>query len=187
VGDPPFEPSDLLAFTIRLAQSWDESEDDPELLQDAGGVGRFLRQHGLDDAAGRADDDDLRALRRLRDRLADVWDAPSEGAAVALLNELAGEQPLRPRLVRRGAGWEHRYDPPGAKVRDFAQALTAAALMDAIAEGGWPRFGRCLAAPCRCVYVDRSRGGVRKYCSTRCADRMAHRAFRRRARRTNKS
>ena len=40
--------------------------------------------------------------------------------------------------------------------------------------------GVCGSDPCRCVFVDRTRGGTRKYCCTYCNDRFAARAYRRR-------
>jgi predicted RNA-binding Zn ribbon-like protein len=56
------------------------------------------------------------------------------------------------------------------------------ALLEAIQEHGWRRFGICEARPCRNVYVDRSRNRSRRYCSAACANRAAQAAHRARAR-----
>ena len=50
-------------------------------------------------------------------------------------------------------------------------------------DSGLTRFGRCLANPCRCVFVDRSRNRSRRYCCDLCADRANQAAARRRRRR----
>lgn len=175
-----FEPSDGVAFALGLLNSWDELEPDPECLRDVDVVRRFLTRHGLVDAASLAGDPDLESLRSLRDRLAHAWDAPDEEAAVAELNAILAGASAQPWLARGGGGSEFRYDRPGSPIREFADALTSRALLEEIAGGRWPRFGRCDAEPCRCVFIDRTRSGVRRYCCRLCADRAAHQAFRRR-------
>ena len=77
---------------------------------------------------------------------------------------LAGAK-ARPWLERREGSSRFRYDRPGTPVRKFADALAARALLEEIAAGRWSRFGRCDAGPCRCVFIDRTRSGVRRYCS----------------------
>jgi len=54
----------------------------------------------------------------------------------------------------------------------------ADALAQAMAAGGPGRFGTCLADPCRCVYVDRTRSGRQRYCCELCNDRIAAAAYR---------
>src|SRR4029453_2398343 len=93
-----FDPSDGMAFVVRLLNSWDELEPDPELLRDPEIAGRFLRRHGFDDAARLADERELQRLRTLRGRVRAAWDARSEAAAVALLNELLAECKVQPQL-----------------------------------------------------------------------------------------
>jgi predicted RNA-binding Zn ribbon-like protein len=172
-----FAPHDGVSFAVRLLNSWDELEPDPECLRDVDVVRRFLARHGLSEAARLADDADLEWLRALRSRLARAWDAPDEATAVAELNALLAGATAQPWLGPDGA---FRYDRPELPVRGFGDALAARSLLEELAAGRWSRFGRCEAAPCRCVYVDRTRGGVRRYCCRLCADRAAHREFRRR-------
>jgi predicted RNA-binding Zn ribbon-like protein len=45
---------------------------------------------------------------------------------------------------------------------------------------GTARMGVCQAAPCNCVYIDRSRARTRRYCCDQCNDRAAIAAYRRR-------
>ena len=121
-----------------------------------------------------------RVAARLRESLARAWDAANEETAVAELNTLLAGANAQPWLERREGGSRFRYDRPGTPVRKFADALAARALLEEIAAGRWSRFGRCDAGPCRCVFIDRTRSGVRRYCCRLCADRAAHQAFRRR-------
>ena len=175
-----FEPSDGVSFAIGLLNTWDELEPDPECLRDIGFVQRLLGRHGLADAARVARADDLDSLRSLRQRLARAWDAANEETAVAELNTILAGAGAQPWLERGEGGSRFRYDRPGMPVREFADAFAARALLDEIAEGRWTRFGRCDAGPCRCVFIDRTRSGVRRYCCRLCADRAAHQAYRRR-------
>lgn len=182
MSDTTPDPSDGVAFAIGLLNTWDELEPDPECLRDVGFVQRLLTRHGLLDAARATREDDIEALRRVRERLARAWDAPNEETAVAELNTILAGATAQPWLERAESGPRFRYDRPGTPVRAFADALAARGLLDEIAAGRWSRFGRCEAGPCRCVFIDRTRSGVRRYCCRLCADRAAHRAHRSRAR-----
>jgi predicted RNA-binding Zn ribbon-like protein len=173
-----FEPSDGTAFAVRLLNTWDELEPDPECLRDIGFVQRFALRHGFSDAARIAVEQDVESLRSLRGRLSRAWDAANEETAVAELNTILSGASAQPWLARRDGHAEFRYDRPGVPIREFADALAARGLLDEIAAGRWPRFGRCEAGPCRCVFIDRTRSGVRRYCCRLCADRAAHQAFR---------
>ena len=178
-----FSPSDGLAFVVRLLNSWDELEPSPERLVDTEVGARFLRRHGLDDAADRMSELELRRLRSLRTALREAWESSTEGAAVDVLNGLLADSQARPRLCQEEDGWAYRWDVPGAPVSAFASALAASALLEEIREHGRQRLGVCDAGPCRCVYVDRSRNRNRRYCSVQCTNRAGQAAARARKRR----
>jgi predicted RNA-binding Zn ribbon-like protein len=178
-----FSPSDGLAFAVRLLNSRDELEPDPERLVDIDVGARFLRRHGFDDAADRMDQRELRTLRTLRSALREAWEAPSDDGAVDALNALLAKSSARPRLVREQGGWAFRWDAPGARASAFTPALAASALLDEIREHGRTRLGICHAGPCRCVYVDRSKNRNRRYCSLQCTNRASQAAARKRRRR----
>lgn len=178
--DAAFDPGDGAAFAVRLLNTWDELEPDPECLRDVDFVRRFVARQGLTDAARVVAAEDVESLRSLRGRLARAWDGANEETAVAELNTILAGSSAQPWLAQRDGRSEFRYDRPGLPIREFADALAARGLLDEIAAGRWPRFGRCDAGPCRCVFIDRTRSGVRRYCCRLCADRAAHQAFRRR-------
>jgi len=172
---------DLAAIAVDLVNSWDEYDDPPELLS-ARWLRRWLAWHGLEAAAEAVSDDDVPRARELRDRLARVFDAADEDDAVERLNELAAELGTPPQLERGAGGWRLRSWPGEEAGVDGAVARAAVGLLEAIRDLGWGRFGRCDGAPCRCVYLDRSRNLSRRYCCHFCADRVAQAASRRRRR-----
>jgi predicted RNA-binding Zn ribbon-like protein len=167
-----FEPSDGLAFALRLLNSWDELEPDPELLADVATASRLLARHGFDEAAQSVDDAALTSLRMLRTDIRRAWEA-------AVLQRC----PVQPRLARSGEHrWVFRWDGPGRKATDFVGGLASVALLTEIAANGMSRLGICRAGPCRCVYVDHSKNRSRLYCCQQCADRASQAAYRRRRR-----
>ena len=174
-----FSPADGLTFAVRLLNSWDEYDADPEQLTGVPMVSRFLQRHGLRDASSLADETDLSALRSLRTRLTAAWDAETDARAVELLNRILADAPVPPRLAAGpGCGWELRYDRPGEPASRWAPALAATGLLEEIRDHGRLRLGRCAAAPCRCPYVDRSRNRSRRFCCSLCADRFNQAAVR---------
>jgi hypothetical protein len=178
-----FPPTDGLAFAVRLLNSWDELEPDHERLVDTEVGARFLRRHGLHDAADRLDQRELRRLKSLRGELRAAWEAPSDEAAVEALNAVLAASRVQPRLTQDEDGWAYRWDALGARASAFTPALAASALLDEIRQHGRARLGICDAGPCRCVYVDQSKNRNRRYCSVQCTNRASQSAARRRRRR----
>ena len=172
---------DGAAIAVDLVNSWDEYDDPPELLSSRW-LRRWLEWHGLDEAAAAVTEADVPRARELRDRLAEAFDAPSEEQAVAVLNRLVAELGTPPQLEPADGGWRLRAWPDEDAGIDGAAARGAVGLLESIRDLGWDRFGRCDGAPCRCVYVDRSRNRSRRYCCQLCADRMAQAAYRARLR-----
>jgi len=170
---------DGVTIALELLNSWDELVDPPELLRDAETLRRWLSSHGFD--AGSITEEDVPKARELRARLTAPFDARSEAEAVDLLNDLLAELGTPPRLERSSAGWRLRCWPREDGLRAVG-ALGAFALLEAIRDLGWERFGRCEGAPCRCLYVDRSRNRSRRYCCRLCADRIAQARHRSRKR-----
>jgi predicted RNA-binding Zn ribbon-like protein len=173
------DEKDSVGLAVSLANTWDVLNEPPELL-DVEHLRILLRWFELDEAAEAAAEDDLPAIRRVRGRLRAAFESGSEEEAVTVLNALARRAGAVPQLERQSGGWTFRY---GAGGRTLAQELagrSAVGLLEVIEQGGWDRFGLCAAAPCCCVYVDRSRNRSRRYCCNLCADRATQAAARRR-------
>jgi len=168
-----------VALAVDLLNSWDELEPEPDLLSTRW-LGYYLEFHGVP-AAGLGEED-VEAARGVRERLRRGFDAASEEEAVEALNAILRDFGEPPQLERDGRTWRFRYGPREGRPIDVVAPSAALGLLEAIREHGLERFGHCKAAPCRCVFVDRSRNRSRRYCCELCADRANQAASRRRRR-----
>jgi predicted RNA-binding Zn ribbon-like protein len=170
-----------VALAVDLLNSWDELEPEPDLLSPRW-LRRYLEFHGFAAASARIGEADVALARELRERLRRGFDAATEEEAVDALNPILREFGGPPQLERDGAAWRFRYGPREDDGVGVVAAPAALGLLEAIRLHGLDRFGRCRAAPCRCVFVDRSRNRSRRYCCELCADRANQAASRRRRR-----
>jgi predicted RNA-binding Zn ribbon-like protein len=171
---------DSVALAVGLVNTWDVLNDPPELLREVETLRVLLRWFGLEEAAKRATDRDLAPVRRIRDRLRRAFEADGEEKAVVELNALARAAGAIPQLERSVGGWAFRYGAGRRALADELAGRSSVALLGVIERAGWDRFGLCAAAPCCCVYIDRSRNKSRRYCCWLCADRATQAAARRR-------
>jgi predicted RNA-binding Zn ribbon-like protein len=175
-----FQPAgDPVELGVYLLNTWDELEEPPEHLRDVEALRGFLDRRGFGAEAKGVGPGELTAVRALRGRLRSAFEAPDEETAVHHLNEVLGESRAVLQLEGALRAWRFRFAGP---LLDVLAATTAWSLLEGIRVDGWDRFGRCAAAPCCCVFVDRSRNRSRRYCSELCADRAAQAAHRRRLR-----
>lgn len=153
---PPTGPALPAAVVTALANG---GPGDPALAaQDAGGIGAV---------AG--------ALRRVFDALG----AGHVDAAVAQVNRMLDETLARPRLQRHDGGpWHlHFHSAAGTPPANLA-ARCATSLAVVLGSAGHDRLGVCTAPRCDRVYVDISRNGTRRFCSTACQNRVKTAAYR---------
>jgi predicted RNA-binding Zn ribbon-like protein len=177
----PRRAGDSIGLAVDLVNSWDVMARPPELLRDLAALRHLLARSDHHDLSELARDDDLDPVREVRARIRGVFEAAGEAEAVNDLNDVVAGLRAIPRLVRRDGIWV--LDHVATTRRDVAGAIAAraaTAMLELIRDGGWERIGLCGAAPCCCVYVDRSKNRSRRYCCQLCADRMAHAAYRRR-------
>ena len=170
-GDGPATDLDL---AVVLLNSLDLLDDPADRLWDLAWWCDALRSTGHEDLAAAQRPADLPRLRELRDTLRAAFEADSVEAAAAILN---------PALLAAGAvvqvgdgGLSVTGSGPGGEL----PARLLAAVAAQVSEHGVDRLGVCASDPCRCAYVDRTRGATRRYCCTVCNDRAAARAYRRR-------
>jgi predicted RNA-binding Zn ribbon-like protein len=173
-----------LRLAVDFCNTYDLLNDPPDRLSVRAarqlaarhGFGRLARDLPGDEQAA-----DLAALRAVRQRLYQVFSAGSADAKAAAVNELLTAQSAVARIVPAPEGGL-RLGATGGRgaVGRYAVAL-ANALARVLADGGEDRLRTCVADPCRCVYVDRTRAGRQRYCCELCNDRVASAAYRRRA------
>ena len=119
---------------------------------------------------------DLEALRQLRGEFRAFFLACSEGDgadAAARLNDLLIRYPVHPQLSGHDRQpWHVHYTESGSMSDKYA-AGAAMGLAVRLADLGLDRFGVCEAAPCQGVFIDTTPDRTRRYCSERCAERVA--------------
>lgn len=125
-------------------------------------------------------------LAEIAVRLREVFEAMAaqdvDGAAHRV-NALLEETRARPRLERHdGEPWHlHFHGPGGTMAGDWAASCATSLAIVLGGEFG-DRLGVCTAPHCDRVYVDVSRNGTRRFCSTACQNRVKTAAFRARGR-----
>ena len=136
--------------------------------------------------ATRLTDADVRALRPVADGLRRALAAAVANDADGVLaetNALLAAHPLRPRLSGHGDGpgdhWHvHVADPDEAPAGEVAAAASWG-LAQAVVRHGLTRFGACAAPECGSYFLDTSTNRAKRFCSSKCANRVhvaAHRA-----------
>jgi predicted RNA-binding Zn ribbon-like protein len=127
-------------------------------------------------------------LVAVADRLRQVYEHVDDGRledAAAIVNELLRDFGARPQLDHDSRdGWNVHFHGVDDSVVVGWTAGCAAALALAIGSDLAGRLGVCDAERCDRVYVDTSRNGARRFCSTACQNRTKAAAFRTRQRAT---
>ncbi len=115
---------------------------------------------------------------RLRAVFAAVADGDVDTAAT-LVNVLLEETRARPMLVKHdGEPWHLHFHGPGSTLGGEWAARCATGLAIVLGTEFADRLGVCTAPHCDRVYVDVSRNGTRRFCSTACQNRVKTAAFR---------
>lgn len=101
--------------------------------------------------------------------------------AATRVNDLLERTGARPRLDRGTDGWGlHFHSADDGVVLGWAAGF-ASALALCVGSDLAGRLGVCAAEPCDRVFVDASKNSTRRFCSTRCQNRVKAAAHRRRA------
>lgn len=100
-------------------------------------------------------------------------------AAYEEVNRLLSETGAAPVLSRHdGEPWHLHYHAPDAPWDLGWGASMSAALAIVMGEAAVERLGLCTAPACDRAYLDVSRNGTRRFCSTACQNRVKTAAFR---------
>ena len=126
---------------------------------------------------------DLSGLLGLSVRLHEVFrvlDAGDVDAAAQGLNAMLATHPAHPHLAKEGGGWRLHHHPVDAGLVAMATAICAEALARLLGAGAGDRLGTCASDRCERVFLDGSKNGSRRFCSTTCQNRVKAAAFRNR-------
>jgi predicted RNA-binding Zn ribbon-like protein len=127
-----------------------------------------------------------RGLQDLARELRDVFVAFAErraGDAAARLNRLLAASGAVPHLHRSPAQPLHlHFHLPDAGLVDGWTAGCAVGLAYALSSGHGDRLGICAGPGCERVFVDLSKNGSRRFCTTSCQNRVKAASFRARRR-----
>jgi predicted RNA-binding Zn ribbon-like protein len=114
--------------------------------------------------------------------LREVFAAVSSGSvdsAAELVNAVLARTGARPLLERHdGEPWHLHFHAADQSLVSGWAAGCAAGLAVVLGSELYDRLGVCTAPRCDRVYVDTSRNGTRRYCSTSCQNRVKTAAFR---------
>ena len=148
-------------------------------LDDAGNVAQALAAVLMFEPVVRPEDHD--DASRLRQAIARAFAAAAEGSPfpdrdIATMNSHAADEPPALRLMPTAVPMRASPDP----VRASLAALARDAI-ETIARDG-QRLRACAGADCRRIFLDRSHGKRRRWCSMRgCGNRAKVTAFRKRS------
>jgi predicted RNA-binding Zn ribbon-like protein len=125
---------------------------------------------------------DADALAAHARRLREVFDAVRDGdpaEAARLLNPLLRSTGARPQLdPLPGGGWHvHFHGSDDSLAVGWAAGCTTGLAL-ALGSDLAGRMGTCAADRCDRVFVDTSKNGSRRFCSTRCQNRAKTAAYR---------
>ncbi|HZR51664.1 MAG TPA: CGNR zinc finger domain-containing protein [Streptosporangiaceae bacterium] len=122
------------------------------------------------------------ALCAVAEELRDVFIAVDAGLvddAAELVNTMLIRTGARPELERHdGEPWHLHFHAADRSMVNGWAAGCATGLAVVLGSELYDRLGVCTAPRCDRVYVDISRNGTRRYCSTACQNRVKTAAFR---------
>lgn len=112
----------------------------------------------------------------------DVFEAVDTGdldTAATRVNKLLRWTDARPELERHdGSHWHLHFHSTSRSLASGWAAGCAAGLATVVGGPVYDRLGVCTAPRCDRVFVDVSRNGTRRFCSTACQNRVKAAAFR---------
>lgn len=130
-------------------------------------------------APGRKDVDELRGYAV---RLRAIFEAVEGGRideACEVTNALLADTHAVPRLIKHdGEPWHIHFHASSASWARGWAASMATALAIVLGNPMADRLGVCTATACDRVFVDVSRNGTKRFCSTACQNRIKAAAFR---------
>jgi predicted RNA-binding Zn ribbon-like protein len=166
---------------LRAAVDLVNSGEEPDTLISLEELDAWYVAHGY---TGRRDRDqaELDAVRALRSELRALMTGPRDEAAERV-NVMLAEAHALPQLVRHDAlDWHIHAIASDAPLDRRIVVETAMAMIDVIRADELSRLAVCADDHCEGLVLDLSRNRSRRFCSTRCSNRVAAAAYRARNR-----
>lgn len=136
-----------------------------------GELADLLRYHGYK-PIGRVTGEQAEALNRWAERLRPAFQDNALRVRVQHLNDLLAAAAAQPYISQHDGREPHlHFSDERSGVVERVSAYTAAGLAHALCDDP-QRLGHCSRTGCPVVFVDTSRNGRRRFCSTRCANRV---------------
>ncbi len=159
------------------------SGDDGDSLDDRAGLDAFLARHPFSGVVT-GDDEELDAVRRLRERLRAFWDVADRDETAGLVNALLADCATSPYLSKHDVyDWHLHVTRPEAPLAMRMGAEAAMGFLDLVRADEVDRLRTCAAEDCSAVLVDLSRNRSKRYCDTgNCGNRANVAAYRARKR-----
>ena len=169
-----------LGEAAALVNTRSDGEDE---LATRSGLEAFLERHPFS-GSREGDEDELQAVRRLRERLRPMWSVADRDEAAALVNALLADCAATPYLSKHDEwDWHLHVTRPDAPLADRMGAEVAMGFLELIRSDDLGRLRVCAAEHCSDVLVDLSRNKSKRYCDTgNCANRAHVAAYRARKR-----
>ena len=166
-----------LNAVVALVNTGTEGEE----LRDVAALDAFVTEWRWSGSIAR-DQAELDAVRALRDRLREIWDA-DEHAAVELVNGMLREARALPQLVAHDE-WDYHLHatPDDAPLHVRMMVEAAMAFVDVLRMKQLDRLRFCVADDCGDVLIDLSKNRSRRFCDQTCGNRMNVAAYRARRR-----
>ncbi len=150
-----------------------------ELLPDLRALRDWVRVQDVS-GLGVLTEEDLFAVRALRDRIRPVFASVDDESAARIINSLISQAPVTPRLTDHdGYDFHVHYFSEGASLVDHLAIDGGMALAQVLSAGERERLRLCEAPNCSQALVDLSRNRSKRYCDARtCGNRLHVAAYR---------
>ena len=132
-------------------------------------------------SAARLGEADVPGFTALARRLHEVFGHLHTGdvdAAAGRLNDLLANHPAQPHLAKEDGQWRLHHHPVDAALVSMWTSICAEGMARMIGAGYGDRLGSCEGTGCGRVFLDVSKNGSRRFCSTTCQNRVKAAAFR---------
>jgi predicted RNA-binding Zn ribbon-like protein len=123
----------------------------------------------------------LPGFARLTEELHEIFAllvAGDADAAAGRLNEILRRHPAYPHLAKEDGRWRLHHHPSDAELVPMWSSICAEALARLLSDGQAARIGACEDPRCARIFLDTTRSGTRRYCSTTCQNRVKTAALR---------